>query len=297
MQTEITDLSSFKQRAVQAHNWTSFSPEKRGENLINEFEQELKGDVEELKKMGSTDETIAAYVSRFKSLFSSWISAKSNCISSMITGPSKFPTRRAEKANRSEENKYAVLQSYRERAKKAIKKSLKKEVDPLEEAMEKLTRYKANHQTYLDINKAYRAFKKKPESLEKSTLSEAEKKFIREFVPRYSYEPNPFPAYKLTNNNAEIKRLEGRVKELQAKKDLAQNETLQVQNFPFEGGELIIDYTMDRVLIRHNEKPPRETIDGLKKRAFHWSPSSKAWMRKITRDAIYTAQELVGIKN
>lgn len=120
-----TDLSYLLQRAIWAHNNTSFSPERRGEQLIKDFTELLESDLEIIKD--ATEEQKEAYIIKFKSLLNSWIGAKMNCISSMITGPANFPVRKAEKANRSEQNKYELLTYWREKAKKAILKSLQPE--------------------------------------------------------------------------------------------------------------------------------------------------------------------------
>ena len=123
-QTPQTDnillLQNFKEKAISAHRWTSFSPERRGETMVSEYSAQLAKDLEELKAQNTDSETLTAYEQRYKSLFSAWLNAKSNCISSMITGPARFPIHKAEKANRSEENHYNIFQQWREKAKKAI---------------------------------------------------------------------------------------------------------------------------------------------------------------------------------
>ena len=98
--TPTNPLQHLEQRAVQAHNWTSFSPEKRGQQLVNEFGAELLEDLAELQAAGVSEELISNYKSRYENIFSSWISAKSRCASSMITGPANFNVRKHKKANR-----------------------------------------------------------------------------------------------------------------------------------------------------------------------------------------------------
>ena len=99
-------LENFKQKAIDAHRWTSFSPEKRGESIINLYSAQLTEDLQELRAQNIDNDTLVSYEQRYKSLFNAWINAKSNCISSMITGPARFPTNKAEKANRSEQKHY-----------------------------------------------------------------------------------------------------------------------------------------------------------------------------------------------
>ena len=125
METINNPLQDFKQRAIWAHNWTSFSPERSGEQMIQDYGTELTADIEELKSKGIDEANISDYTARYKRFFSSWIGAKSNCFNTMITGSSGVNVRKHEKANRSEQRHYEVFREWRERAKKAIiRKSL-----------------------------------------------------------------------------------------------------------------------------------------------------------------------------
>ena len=64
------------------------------------------------------------------------------------------------------------------------------------------------------VNAAHARFLKNPESLDKADLSETAKKMIRDYVAEYSWEKHPYAPFQLSNNNAEIRRLRERVKEL-----------------------------------------------------------------------------------
>jgi len=71
---------------------TSFSPEKRAESCVNDFSAELKADLAELgDKAGNYKEKYIEHLRK-------WVSRKSRCLSSMITGPANFPTVRNRKA-------------------------------------------------------------------------------------------------------------------------------------------------------------------------------------------------------
>jgi hypothetical protein len=147
-------LYNFKQQAITAHNGTSFDPDKRGENLINEFETMLTQDLEKISN--ATSEQKESYISKFKSLFSAWLGAKSRVISPMITGPANFPVRRNEKANRSERNKYELFAYWREKAIKAIIKSTLPEKTfqtEIERYKSELLAMQKNHELMKECNK------------------------------------------------------------------------------------------------------------------------------------------------
>ena len=287
-------LEELKKQAVQAHNWTSFDPEKRGEQLINEFTDILNNDLQEIN--ASSEETKQNYIKKFKSLLSAWLGAKSRCFSAMITGPSNFPTRRHEKANRSEENKYQLFAYWRSKAKKAILKSL----EPEKTFISEIDRYKKelesrliNQKLMKDCNIIIRKAKGKDctEELIKAGLSEVNAKEVQT-PDRFS--GFGFASFSMTNNLASIHRIEGRIKELEAKEQRATSG--EGKEFSFNGGKVLFNYSLDRLQIMHDTKPEYEIISKLKHSGFHWSPFNKAWQRQITRDAISAANLITGLQ-
>ena len=120
LKPEPAILQHLEQKAKDAHRNVSFSPERRGEQMIKEYSEELTADMAELKTGGASDESINDYRARYERYFSSYLHAKSNTFSAMITGPANFPVRRHEKANRSEQRHYEIFREWRQRAKKAI---------------------------------------------------------------------------------------------------------------------------------------------------------------------------------
>ena len=90
LKPEPAILQHLENKAIQAHNWVSFSPEKRGSQMIADYSEELATDMQELKDGGATDESVNDYKARYERYFSSYLGAKSNCFSVMITGGSNF---------------------------------------------------------------------------------------------------------------------------------------------------------------------------------------------------------------
>lgn len=283
-------LNEFKSAARQAHYNTSFDPEKRGEQLINDYNNQLSEDIAELEAKGIDSETIESYKSRYKSLFSSWLSAKSRTFSVMITGAGNFPVRRHEKANRSEHRHYELWQEWRKRAKKAIVRK----AQPEKTYSSELDRYRAelvgmqkNHELMKEGNKRIKAAKKSGEDLTEylTTTFKVEPHMI-EWAMRFGF--------RLTSNNANMKRVEQRIKELEQKESL-KNEN-QITTYTFDGGKLIVNYEVDRLQIMFDTRPTREELDAWKDkglRSYNWSPSAQAWQRKITANAMYEVKRML----
>lgn len=99
----------------------------------------------------------------------------------------------------------------------------------------------------------------------------------------YSWEKQPFTSYELTNNNAEIKRLERRIQELTYNKEVG------FSGWDFEGGYAEANTEMNRLQLYFDEKPDEQRRAVLKSNGFKWAPSQGAWQRQLTDNAIYSA--------
>lgn len=99
----------------------------------------------------------------------------------------------------------------------------------------------------------------------------------------YSWEKQPFTSYELTNNNAEIKRLERRIQELTYNKEVG------FSGWDFEGGYAEANTEMNRLQLYFDEKPDEQRRTVLKSNGFKWAPSQGAWQRQLTDNAIYSA--------
>jgi len=288
-------LSSLWELAYRAHTGTSFSPEKRADNIIQSYSEELVADIEELKKSEIEEEIINGYISRYKNNLSSWLSAKSNCLSTMIAGGSNFPVRRAEKANRSEQRNYEVFRVWREKAKKAIiRKSLPEKtfISEIDRYKKELEGCKRNQQLMKDTNAIIRKSKGKDCTSELIKLGLSEKIAVEIQKPDFCGRIG-FASYSLTNNNANIKRLEERLKTMEQKEELST--TVKETEYKFSEGIIIMNFQDDRIQVKHDQKPNFEGLQTMKKHGFKWSPSNVCWQRQITVNAIYTTNSLFSV--
>ena len=277
-------LAHLQGQAIRAHYWTSFDPEKRGQQLIKDYNEQLTEDIKELEAAEIDPETIDSYKKRYESLFTSWLSAKSRTFSAMITGPAKFPTRRHEKSNRSEENHYTVFQEWRQRAKRAIIRK----AQPVKTYTSEVERYRAelagmqrNHELMKQGNKMIAKAKKEGKDISGELMTLLNfSKFDAEWAMKWG-------GFGLQNNNANMKRVEDMIKTLEQKEAMkAEN---PITRYSFDGGEFVVNYEVDRIQIFFETRPTREELTAWKAKglnSYNWSPSATAWQRKITANAL-----------
>lgn len=106
----------------------------------------------------------------------------------------------------------------------------------------------------------------------------------------YSWEKAPYPAYALSNNNQEIRRLKERIKQLTQAREVG------YQGWEFEGGRVVANAENNRLQIFFDEIPSPELRQELKGRGFRWAQSEDAWQRQLTDNAIYSASRIQAIQ-
>jgi len=99
----------------------------------------------------------------------------------------------------------------------------------------------------------------------------------------YSWEQQPYPAYRLQNNNQEINRLKKRINELKRNKEVG------FVGWEFNGGKAVANQELNRLQLFFDEKPSAEQRNELKQNGFRWAPSVNAWQRQLNTSAIYSA--------
>lgn len=161
------------------------------------------------------------------------------------------------------------------------------EEDALEKLEEKLEYMKYWHQVMVEVNKYYRK-NKTIEGFEGAEPDEIERiKKALATMQQLGMHDVPYPSYALTNDNQNIKRIEGRITEL---KRLKGNDGLQEENDIYK---LWTDKQDMRIRISFEMgKPDQEIIDMLKGKGFKWSRTNSAWQRQLTDNAIYATKQL-----
>ena len=106
----------------------------------------------------------------------------------------------------------------------------------------------------------------------------------------YSWEKAPYPAYALSNNNQEIRRLKERIKQLTEARELG------YQGWEFEGGSVVANAENNRLQIFFDAIPSPALRQELEERGFRWARSEGAWQRQLTDNAIYSASRVQAIQ-
>lgn len=101
-------------------------------------------------------------------------------------------------------------------------------------------------------------------------------------VPKYG--EIGFPRYRLTNNGANIRRIEKRINELKAL------ETKTVMDKTINGVRIFENREANRLQLIFNGKPAADIIQQLKRNGFRWCRSESAWQRQITGNAFFAVK-------
>lgn len=214
------------------------------------------------------------------------------CPSVMISGAGNFPVRKKQRqvaAMEKNEAEYREIMGLLEKMRSVGTGGISSD-DPnaLEKLKEKVGRLKKHQELMKSANAAIRLkdTEEGDRRLCELGYTQEEIKKLREpdYIGRVGY-----PPFELSNNNANIKRLEERIKELEKR----QTEEAP-QGWTFEGGEVVINTDLNRVQIFFTEKPDEEKRSELRHRAFKWAPSQGAWQRQYTRNALYDAKAVTG---
>jgi hypothetical protein len=294
------------QLATAAHSGTSFVPEQRANQVRADYANHLRRIRETLDKYATDDSSRALvdaqferYRANFRKHYTAWLSAKSRIMSPMISGGSNFPVRRMEKANRAERNRGDDLLKWQERALRAILRILRKATaaDPLEDLREQLAKREARQEQSKKINAIIRKHRGKPDAQVAGLMAELG---ISEAGAREILKPDVMghvgiPDYSLRNNLANIKRIRGRIAELEAKervKETLRAEGAEMRAREFNGGRLVENVELDRLQLIFPGKPSEPIRKLLKSNGFRWAPSEGAWQRQLTGNA-HAAARLV----
>lgn len=152
--------------------------------------------------------------------------------------------------------------------------------------LEKLQNKIADLEEVQDLMKKVNAYYRKNKTLDGCELlpaNEIEK--IKNNMQFHSWYDAPFAPFELTNNNANIKRLKGRVAEITRLKERASESQDNKYETP-DGVTVVENAEIMRLQILFDDIPTAEVRDLLKKNGFKWSPKNSAWQRQLTQNGI-----------
>ena len=238
------------------------------------------------------DSLVDTYARKLAENMNSSFSIEARVPSILITGGSNFPVRKKEKQNAARDRNMeewndiqGLLDKIRSTGMGGISADDPQAVQKLEAKLEKL-------QASQDTMKAVNAYYRKHKTLDgcPNLSAESIEKMKAEMSSQWHIEDKPYPSWALSNNNAEIRRIKGRIAELTKKQETA------YAGWEFDGGKVETNKEDNRLQIFFEEKPDEKTRETLKENGFRWSPKAGAWQRQLNDNAIYAADRLSCIR-
>lgn len=232
------------------------------------------------------DQLLDTYARRLAENMNNSYAIEARVPSILIAGGGNFPVRKKEKQNAARDRNMedwqdvqGILDKIRSTGMGGISADDPQAVAKLEA---KLAKLEAAQETMKGVNTYYR----KHGTLEGCTLLKPEqiKELQEGMAQSWHLEKNkPFQSFELSNNNAEIRRIRGRIEQLK------QHEEKSFVGWEFDGGRVEANKTDNRLQIFFDEKPDDAARAELKANGFKWAPSAGAWQRQLNNNAYYAA--------
>ncbi|WP_325200521.1 hypothetical protein [Oscillibacter sp.] len=210
----------------------------------------------------------------------------------LIAGGSNFPVRKKEKQNRADNAALAewkeiqgILGQIRGTGKGGISSDDPEAVQKLKAKLEGLER---DQESMKAVNSYYRKHKTLDgcPGLDAVEIEKLKASMARD----WREDPVPYPSFRLTNNNASIRKAKKRIEELTRRAET------EYEGWAFDGGRVEMNREANRLQVHFDEKPSAEVRAALKGKGFHWSPKAAVWQRQLNHDAIWAAKHLECIR-
>ena len=235
------------------------------------------------------DSLLDTYARKLAANMNASYSIEARVPSIMISGGGNFPVRQKEKQNAARDRNMqewqyiqGLLDKIRSTGMGGISADDPQAVQKLEKKLESLTKAQENM-------KAINAYYRKHKTLDGCPLVSPEQA-QRLISGMEHYDRAPYPAWALSNNSAEIRRLKNRIA------DLSKKQAIGFVGWEFEGGKVEANTADNRLQIFFDEKPDAAIREELKSGGFRWSPRAEAWQRQLNDNAYYAANRIKAIQ-
>lgn len=214
------------------------------------------------------------------------------CPSILISGGSNFPVRKKQRQNAARDRNMedyrkieGILDQIRGVGRGGISSDDPDAVAKLKAKLEALER---DQELMKAANAAIRMKDTKKGDTKLAELGYTEEEIVKlrapDFCGRIGY-----PAYRLQNNNANIRRIRQRIAELEKKKENP------AEGWEFDGGKVVVNQGVNRLQIIFDDRPDADLRSELKGEGFRWAPSQGAWQRQLTDNAMRAARRIKAI--
>lgn len=288
--------------ARRAHMGTSHTPEDRGKGEQEDYARKMRNTYQELSKLAQTPEQKGVLNQEFKryqgnylNKLKSQLEAKSRIVSPLVAGPSNFPTRKMERANKTADKRLQELISFDKKARQAIRRKIQQAAPGEERAQKARKTIDSDLATIKSIEsgeaKGYdKALFKNGIVQKLETLAKHEDaQTVRDTLDYLRKKQDEIGVKAFTDRHS-IWKMDQKAQEARDQEEAAESGTVA----SFEGATIEQDPADERVRIYFDEKPSEEIRSELKQSAWKWSRTNKAWQRKNTPRAQANATRILG---
>ena len=292
--------------AYDAYRGTSMVPDDRAKAAQQEYVSEMRRVYDEVSDLAETDEQkallkaeLARYRDAFLKRYLAYLGAKSRVMSSMVTGPAKFPTARNQKRLATEDKRLKELLAWQENAKGSIKKKLsgarteEQAGDAEFEVLEKKVVGAIATARGIETGKLQgldaSLFKQSLAGVLKRSANSGHVKPVRRALALLEKLQGEQLSKPFFTKRHSIWKLGERAEEAVAEEKTGEEE---VGTYP--GAQIVRNYDDDRTRILFDEKPGDEVRQALRGSGWKWSPRNGAWQRKNTENAVRSAEQILG---
>lgn len=291
----------------RSYSWISFDPEKRAkreqQDWADSMEQLYNSHAEQAQQTGALEAYNAAFEKGYSSLLKNYkemISIRSRTFSTAITGGAGITARKIANNESLMQREYEKLKIHNQELEK-LKNKLAKiakntpadqyekgevvksvDVNAIAKLQDKIKQLEEKKEYIYRQQKAEKEYKKSKDSsvFEKYDIKKEDVEQMLDEINRYGYALYSNPA----NINAEIRRIRERITGLEKNQSKGEEEIL------IEGGKIVKNGATQRLQIFFDGIPDKDVREKLKKHAFKWAPSVKAWQRTLTPNAIWDVE-------
>ena len=291
----------------RSYSWISFDPEKRAkreqQDWADSMEELYNSHAEQAQQTGALEAYNAAFEKGYASLLKNYkemISIRARTFSTAITGGAGITARKIANNESLMQREYEKLKIHNQEVKK-LKNKLAKiakntpadqyetgevvksvDVNAIAKLQDKINQLEEKKEYIYRQQKAEKEYKKSKDSsvFEKYDIKKEDVEQMLDEINRYGYALYSNPA----NINAEIRRIRERITGLEKNQNKGEEEIL------IEGGKIVKNGATQRLQIFFDGIPDKDVREKLKKHAFKWAPSVKAWQRTLTPNAIWDVE-------
>ena len=291
----------------RSYAWISFDPEKRAkreqQDWADSMEQLYNSHAEQAKQTGALEAYNATFEKGYASLLKNYkemISIRARTFSTGVTGGAGITARKIASNESLIQREYEKLKTHNQEVEK-LKNKLAKiakntpadqyetgevvksvDVNAIAKLQDKIKQLEEKKEYIYRQQKAEKEYKKSKDSsvFEKYDIKKEDVEEMLDEINRYGYALYSSPA----NINAEIRRIRERITGLEKNQSKGEEEIL------IEGGKIVKNGATQRLQIFFDGIPDKDVREKLKKHAFKWAPSVKAWQRTLTPNAIWDVE-------